>query len=625
MTQTSPVTTDKTSYLAVARQLAKVGLVLCVLSTSASLLNADSWNSGGVTIMWPSNGFLLGVLLCIPRRQWARYLALGYIIDLCVNLTLDHFQVGHLTPLSFYIAACNMLEVFIAAILLYKTISPHPDLTQRRQLLHLLFYGVVVAPAVASFLASFALTGVLSLSGLHSFQYWFTADALGIAIVTPLYLSFHQRVHFPDRSWSEIAALFTVLCATSFIVFWQTQYPLLYIVLPSLLVLGTRLRLAGSALGLLLVSIIGGFLTTHNHGPVVLSLNSSITIRCLQLQLFVAVSMLVLYIIEVLKAESSRLQFNLQTSETRFRLLAEVSHDIIVLTDLTGRRRYVSPAVTEVLGWQPEELLGGNYKQIVHPDDIAALEQLLAHCRVGHSSNILSYRCRKKDGDYLWVEANLRLYRDDVTRDPVGFVNVVRDIAARKAAEDKLNEAYRLVESLASLDGLTGIANRRRFDETIDLEWQRAARDHSMLSLLIMDVDNFKLYNDLYGHLQGDTCLRQIAETARAIVQRPGDLLARYGGEEFVAVLPNTSSQVAQSIAEQIRLALEQRCLPHPANPHRCITVSIGCATQSPAEHTTHDSLFAAADQALYKAKSSGRNRIEVADTNAVPTFTRSS
>ncbi len=565
--------------------------------------------------MWPSNGFLLGVLLCIPRRQWTRYLALGYVVDLCVNFALDHFQVGHLNPVSFYIAACNMLEVFVAAVLLYKTISPNPDLTRRKQLIHLLLYGVILAPApaIASFLASFALTGVLSIPELHTFQYWFTADALGIAIVTPLYLSYHQRVHFPDRSWSEIAALFTVLCLTSLIVFWQTQFPLLYIVMPSLLVLGMRLRLAGSALGLLLVSIIGGFLTTHNHGPVALSVNSSISTRCLQLQLFIAVAMLVLYIIEVLKAESSRLQFNLQTSETRFRLLAEVSHDIIVLTDLTGRRRYVSPAAREVLGWDPEELLGGNYKQIVHPDDIAALEQLLMQCRTGHPSNILPYRCRKKDGSYLWVEANLRLYRDAVTNDPVGFVNVVRDIASRKAAEDKLNQAYHLVENLASVDGLTGIANRRRLDETVKLEWRRAGRDHTLLSLLVIDVDFFKPYNDLYGHLQGDTCLRQIADTARTIVNRPGDLLARYGGEEFVAVLPNTTSEAAQTIAEQIRVAVELRCLPHADNPHRCITVSIGCATQSPAPGTSFDALFAAADQALYKAKSAGRNRIEVA------------
>jgi diguanylate cyclase (GGDEF)-like protein/PAS domain S-box-containing protein len=614
MTPTFPIppTESERAHPSV-RQLATVALLLCVLSTAASLLNLDSWRSGGVTIMWPSNGFLLGVLLCAPRRHWPHYLALGYIVDLSVNLSLDMVQNGYLSWASPYLAGCNMLEVFIGALLLYKTISPNPDLTRRRQLFHLLAYGVVLAPAIASFLASFALTGQFSIPELHSFQQWFTADALGVAIVTPLYLSYHQREHFPDRTWLEIFTLFFVVCATSLLIFWQTRFPLLYLILPSLLVMGTRMRLAGSALGLLFVSIIGGFLTTHNHGPVALSTTISFTARCLQLQLFVSVAMLVLYIIEVLKAESSRLQFNLQTSETRFRLLAEVSHDIIVLTDLTGRRRYVSPAVTDVLGWEPGELHGGTDLEISHPDDIPALEELLVHCRDGRPTNILPYRCRKKDGAFLWVEANLRLYRDAVTNVPVGFVNVVRDISSRKAAEDKLSQAYQLVESLASVDGLTGLANRRRLDETMELQWSHALRDHTPLSLLIFDVDNFKPYNDLYGHLQGDACLRQIADAARAIVDRPPDLLARYGGEEFVAVLPGSDADTARSVAEQIRRAVERLGIPHEGNPHTCVTVSVGCATRAPYPDTSFDTLFTAADQALYQAKAGGRNRTEVA------------
>ena len=594
--------------------MAGIAVLLVLLSTAASLLNADSWRAGGVTIMWPSNGFLLGVLLCSQRKHWWRYLALGYVVDLFVNMTIDHYQVGHFTPTSFYVAACNMFEVILAALLLYKTISPNPDLTRRKQLIHLLLFGVILAPAVASFLASMALTGQFVFPELHSFEHWFTADALGVAIVTPLCLSYYQREHFPDRTWGEILGLFTVLCISSFLIFWQTRFPLLYLVLPSLLIMGTRMRLAGSALGLLLVSIIGGFLTTHYHGPVALSVGSSFTTRCLQLQLFVAVSMLILYIIEVLKAESSRLQFNLQTSETRFRLLAEVSHDIIVLTDLSGCRRYVSPAVTEVLGWEPHELLGGSDQQIVYPDDIGALEELLLQCRNGRPTNILPYRCRKKDESYLWVEANLRLYRDAVTDQPVGFVNVIRDISSRKAAEDKLSQAFQLVESLASVDGLTGLANRRRLDEAMVQEWRDSLLDQTPLSLLIFDVDNFKPYNDLYGHLQGDSCLRQIAYAARStIVDRPSDLLARYGGEEFVAVVPRIGSDAAHSLAEQIRMAVERLGIPHEGNPHGCVTVSVGCATRFATPDATFDILFTAADQALYQAKASGRNRTEVA------------
>jgi diguanylate cyclase (GGDEF)-like protein len=259
------------------------------------------------------------------------------------------------------------------------------------------------------------------------------------------------------------------------------------------------------------------------------------------------------------------------------------------------------------------DLLGGSDQQIVHPDDICALDELLLQCRNGRPTNILPYRSRKKDESYLWVEANLRLYRDAVTDQPVGFVNVIRDISSRKAAEDKLSQAYQLVESLASADGLTGLANRRRLDETMGQQWRDALRDQTPLTLLIFDVDNFKPYNDLYGHLQGDACLRRIADATRAIIDRPTDLLARFGGEEFVAVIPGISNDTAHSIAEKIRLAVEQLCIPHEGNPHNCVTVSVGCATRYATPETSFDILFTAADQALYQAKASGRNRTEMA------------
>jgi diguanylate cyclase (GGDEF)-like protein/PAS domain S-box-containing protein len=614
MTSTYANRNDRLSALPPIADLLRVTLLLAILSTAASALNLDSWRSGGVTILWPSNGFLLGVLLCSPRRHWPSYLTIGFVVDLGINIYLSHIITGHTGFSSEYLSTCNMLEVYLAAQFLYKTISPDPDLTKRRQLFALLAYGVVLVPALISLLASIGITGGFTSPNLHSFQEWFTADGLGVAIVTPLYLSYHRREHFPDRSWIEIAGLFALLCAITYFIFWQTRLPLFFLVMPFLLIMGTRLRLAGSALGLLIVCIIGGFLTTADHGPASLVPGASISQRALMLQFFVAVSMLVLYIIEVIKAESSHLQLNLLRSENRFRLLAEVSRDVIVLTDLDGNRRYVSPAATEVLGWTPEELLGHDYHQIVHPDDIPSLEKIIRECRDGRPYNILSYRCRKKDGSWLWMEANLRLYRDSATNEPVGFVNVVRDIAARKAAEEDLNRAVHLAELLATVDGLTGIANRRRLDEVLDHEWRRAMRDHSSISLLMIDVDNFKSFNDLYGHLQGDTCLRQIASAAGARIQRTTDLLARFGGEEFVVVLPNTDSPGASTIAEEIRRSIFNLCLPHEGNPHRCITVSIGCATVAPEIDSSSDILYAAADKALYRAKEAGRNCVECAD-----------
>ena len=583
-------------------------LVLGLLSAIASFLNASSWAAGGSTLLWSSNGFLLGVLLCAPRRHWTVYLLFGWMVNVSVGLAMG----GPIFQGSYY-GTCNLIEVLLAATWIHSAIASDLDLTRRRHLLALLVYGVLLAPAVTALLASCGIYGRITGPNAHAFLYWFLADALGIAVVTPLYLSFYQRKQFVGRSWPEITLHFLLLTVVTSTVFWENHYPLLFLILLPLVFLGMRLRLAGSAMGLLLVSIIGGLLTIHGHGPFMLIPDSSLSRRSFGLQFFISVALLLIYVVEVIIAESSRLQLSLQASETRFRLLAEASRDIIVLTDLQGNRRYVSPAVVELLGWQPDELIGKRYHQIVHPDDITNHDNLLEECRTGKPSNTLAYRCLRKDGSYLWMESNLRLYNDSLTGQPVGFVNVVRDISTRKAAEDELNQAFHLAESLASIDGLTGLANRRCLDETMDREWRRAMRDRTPISILMLDVDHFKRYNDLYGHLEGDACLRQVADCARTIVHRPADLLARYGGEEFVVVLPNTESAGALALAEQIRVAVANMALGHVGNSLQRVTVSIGCATQSPQRDSTSDLLFTAADQALYQAKSAGRNRIECA------------
>jgi diguanylate cyclase (GGDEF)-like protein/PAS domain S-box-containing protein len=589
------------------RRLAAVALVLGCLDTAALLLNMHSWNAGGASILWPANGILLGALLCAPRRHWPAYLTAGFAIDLGVNF----FVTSHLWT-SAYLASCNTLEAGLAAALLYRTISPKLDLTQRRQLLSLLFYGVILAPAVASFFAQFHSSWSLS---WPLFGQRFIADALGIAITTPLYLSFTQQERLPGRSRFEIAGLLAAFCAVTLLVFWQTQLPLLFLLLPFLLLLGVRLRLAGSALGLLIVAMVGGFFATATRGPVILIRPSLAPSRDITLQFFIAASILTLYLIEVLLAERERLQTSLQGSEARFRLLAEASEDVVILSDLSGDRRYVSPAVRSVLGWDPEEMVGQNYTQIVHPDDIVPLASLMETCLEEKPAGTLICRCRRKDGTYIWMEASIRLHRDDVSGKAVGFVNVVRDITNRMAVEEELDRAFRLVENQAMIDGLTGIANRRRFDETMDREWRRAMRDHTPLSLLMIDVDHFKLYNDIYGHISGDVCLREIASAAQGVLHRSSDLLARYGGEEFIVVLPSTDSDGALLLAEQIRSAVELRSLPHSGNPpHAVITVSIGCATSILDYDAPRNSLLQAADDALYVAKSAGRNRIEVAE-----------
>jgi diguanylate cyclase (GGDEF)-like protein len=174
----------------------------------------------------------------------------------------------------------------------------------------------------------------------------------------------------------------------------------------------------------------------------------------------------------------------------------------------------------------------------------------------------------------------------------------------------KLEEANKELQRLASLDGLTQLFNRRRFDQSLEAEWLRLARERSPLSLILCDIDFFKAYNDTYGHPAGDICLQQVASIIKETVKRPADLVARYGGEEFAVILPNTDAVGAVHVAEEIRTRVKANKIEHRGSDRsQCITLSLGVATLVPTHQLTTATLIALADQALYQAKAAGRDR----------------
>lgn len=184
-----------------------------------------------------------------------------------------------------------------------------------------------------------------------------------------------------------------------------------------------------------------------------------------------------------------------------------------------------------------------------------------------------------------------------------------REVAQRTA---DLEQANARLAALSSTDALTGIANRRRFDEVLEEEWRRARREGHELSLLMVDVDHFKKFNDALGHQAGDECLTAVAQTLSVHAARAGDLLARYGGEEFVLLTPANATQ-ARRLADLLLESMRSRALPHPESPEGMVTISVGVATLSPRDRTgTTVELLRQADQALYAAKHSGRNRVSV-------------
>jgi diguanylate cyclase (GGDEF)-like protein/PAS domain S-box-containing protein len=196
----------------------------------------------------------------------------------------------------------------------------------------------------------------------------------------------------------------------------------------------------------------------------------------------------------------------------------------------------------------------------------------------------------------------------------IGLLRQLADQVAIAIQQSELYEKLRIanheLERLATLDGLTQVANRRRFDEYLHQEWNRLAREQKSLSLILCDIDYFKHYNDTHGHLAGDRCLIQVAQAVNTAVERSTDMVARYGGEEFAVVLPNTSISGAEYIARKIQSAIQQCRIPHTvANLGNYLTVSLGLASMVPSAQSVAEDLVLAADTALYQAKTKGRNQ----------------
>ncbi|MBW2466366.1 MAG: diguanylate cyclase [Deltaproteobacteria bacterium] len=202
------------------------------------------------------------------------------------------------------------------------------------------------------------------------------------------------------------------------------------------------------------------------------------------------------------------------------------------------------------------------------------------------------------------------------------YINQLERDEAFRALEEsraKLAEANRTLQKLSSLDGLTGIANRRSFDEVLNKEWNRSIRSGKPLGLIMLDIDFFKLYNDYYGHQGGDDCLKKVASGLSSAIHRDSDFLARYGGEEFSAILPATDINGAVNVAEEMRLAIKDLKIEHARSKVAdIVSISIGVSAVVPPRDTNPEILIAAADQALYKAKETGRNRVESGEVSDI-------
>ena len=294
----------------------------------------------------------------------------------------------------------------------------------------------------------------------------------------------------------------------------------------------------------------------------------------------------------------------LREREAHYRLLADNIADIIILIDARSLLRYVSRSAEPVLGLRPKDLVGKSCFDLVHPDDRESVQQATTRLRGIDSVSTVVFRHYRGDGTLAWVESKFKLATEPSDPARTEFLCVIRDVTERKRMEDELTQLNRRLTQLAATDGLTSLTNRRTFDGFLRREYESCEE----IAVLLFDIDNFKGYNDTYGHQAGDRCLQAVAKTIGDATANTSGLSARYGGEEFAVVLPNTTEDAALKVAESIRLTVRALGIPNTASSRGYITISVGVAAKN---RSTLDeaALVGEADAALYEAKRLGRNR----------------
>jgi len=302
----------------------------------------------------------------------------------------------------------------------------------------------------------------------------------------------------------------------------------------------------------------------------------------------------------------------METDSAVYRTLLESTKAIPWKLDWnTLKFSYIGPQIESLLGWSPASWVTvEDWASRMHPDDRAwVVDFCVAQSKDGvdHEAD---YRALTKDGDYVWIRDVVHVVRkeDGEVDSLIGFMF---DISERKTTEEKLIVLQKELEELSFKDGLTGIPNRRMFNSIIETEWANALRNHQPLSLIMIDIDYFKQYNDHYGHIQGDDCLRRVAQVLSAAATRARDFLARFGGEEFVLVLPETDAEAAKNVAERCRsLIFKEQIFHEKSQVSQLLTVSLGVGTIIPMRSDTPLMFVDEVDRRLYQAKQKGRNCI---------------
>ena len=279
----------------------------------------------------------------------------------------------------------------------------------------------------------------------------------------------------------------------------------------------------------------------------------------------------------------------------------------------TMKFAYIGPQIEELLGWTQESWASADdWAMRIHAEDREAVVNFCISQSKSGVDHEADYRALTRDGEHIWIRDVVHVVRNP-DGSPNALIGFMFDITERKKTEARVFELQKELEALSYRDGLTNVANRRMFDSALEVEWANATNNRTPLSMIMLDIDYFKQYNDHYGHIRGDECLKQVAAVLSKAATRARDFFARYGGEEFVLILPEADAKAALQVAQRCRkLVLDEAIVHEKSQVAEVVTVSIGVATIIPANQDRHIDFMETVDRRLYKAKQLGRNCIAV-------------
>jgi len=471
-------------------------LGIAVLFAAAAWLGiALKRELGPVAAIWPSNGLLAAILLLRANADWRWTLGACFVANVAVNSL-----AGNTADTAIGFSVANSVEVVIVVWVLRRSLTSMSALGDPKVLLRFFFYAVVIAPAVAAALAALVLNATVAAEFTTTFVPWWASDALGMAVVLPLAFGLQPaelRQTTRDASWRTVAATFLLAIATTLAVCAQSWFPLLFLVIPPVLLIAFRLGYAGTSAAIFIVTAIAFAFTLAGQGPFTTIEEPE---QILALQLLIAALILTCYPVCAVVAHQRRLLHEMAESEERFRIIAVNSIDIITVTDERGAWVYLSPSVTEMFGWSPGELIGRSGVEYVHPDDAALYSTGIELLRKGREMLAGSFRMRHRDGRYVWVETISRPLRGSGRGGSFGWVSNTRDISARKRVEQIQNEFiatinHELRTPLTAMLGSIGLAASGKFgnpDPALARLLEMARTNGDRLAQLINDILDFE-------------------------------------------------------------------------------------------------------------------------------------